>query len=475
MCALIAATAFAAAACGSDEGDGKAASASTTAGGGAAATTAQGGGDEFGPSKDNPKVINGPEGYKIDLSKCPSNWKDTDGVSDTEIKLAHSFAFSGPLAANGGISRGIDAYLKHINATEGGVAGRKFSLTIKDDAYEAARVKANTDELLESVKPLAMPAMAGTPGNLAIYDKMNEVCVPHLFVASGHPAFADPVNHPWTTNSYLLYPPEGAILAEYVAATYGKGVTVAQLVLNNDFGLSYRAGFDKKAKELGINIVKSELFETSAPTVTNEVTTLASTNADVYVIFSAGTPCSQAISSQASTSWRPKGKVISSTCTGNYLTAAEGAAADYVGAYFRKDTSDGNTYKDDPDAQKVREILKQAGHDENEFNNNYGMWWALPLVQLVKEASARPGGLSRTNLMIASQRFRYDHPLALGKPGSRIKFETNGLKDVAYTEGAQTQRWTLGPDGKGRWVQFGDVIEQNGTTTPCAWDGKTCK
>ncbi|MFN0092702.1 MAG: hypothetical protein ACKVWR_20905, partial [Acidimicrobiales bacterium] len=56
-----------AAACGSDsEGD---EAAPTSAGGGASATTAASGGataNSFGPSKDNPKIILGPEGYKID-------------------------------------------------------------------------------------------------------------------------------------------------------------------------------------------------------------------------------------------------------------------------------------------------------------------------------------------------------------------------------------------------------------------------
>ncbi|MFN0089707.1 MAG: ABC transporter substrate-binding protein, partial [Acidimicrobiales bacterium] len=421
-------------ACGSD-GDGDAA-APTTAGGGAATSAAGATSASFGPSKDNPKIILGPEGYKIDTSKCPAGWKDTEGVTDAEIKLAHTFVFSGNLAANGGISLGIKAYLEHVNATEGGIKGKKFSFTAKDDGYEPARMKSNTDELLETVRPVAMPAMAGTPGNLATYDKLNEQCMPDLLVGSGHPAFADPINHPWVTNSYLLYPPEGAILAEYIAKTFGKGTTVGAIVLNNDFGAAYRSGFEKKAKEVGISLVKAELFDATAATVTNELTTVASANADVYVIMSAGATCTQGINALATSSWKPKGKVITSTCTGNFLTAAGAAAGDFVGSYWRKDTSDGPTYANDPDALKARDILKKAGLDENEFNNNYGIWWAMPLVQIMKNAAELPGGVTKTNIMLASYSLKFDHPLNLGTGANRIKFEMNGLKDVAYTEGA---------------------------------------
>src|SRR5215216_2410742 len=38
-------------------------------------------------------TVNGPEGYKIDLSKCPTGWSNTEGLTDTEIKIGQSTAF----------------------------------------------------------------------------------------------------------------------------------------------------------------------------------------------------------------------------------------------------------------------------------------------------------------------------------------------------------------------------------------------
>jgi hypothetical protein len=36
----------------------------------------------------------------------------------------------------------------------------------------------------------------GTQSTMKTYDNINAHCVPHLFAATGHPAWGDPVNHP---------------------------------------------------------------------------------------------------------------------------------------------------------------------------------------------------------------------------------------------------------------------------------------
>ena len=42
--------------------------------------------NKWGKSADG-RTVTGPEGFTIDLSKCPAGWSDTEGLTDTSIKV----------------------------------------------------------------------------------------------------------------------------------------------------------------------------------------------------------------------------------------------------------------------------------------------------------------------------------------------------------------------------------------------------
>ena len=70
-------------------------------------------------------------------------------------------------------------------------------------------------------------------------------------------------------------------------------VKVAGLVMDNDFGLAYELGFEAYA-EGKLDIVVEYLpvrHDPAAPTVTNEVTTIAAFDPDVFISMTAGNPC----------------------------------------------------------------------------------------------------------------------------------------------------------------------------------------
>ena len=79
----------------------------------------------------------------------------------------------------------------------------RSTFTMKDDGYDAARAIPNVDELLDSEKDFAVGTLGSSP-TLKTYDKVNQRCVPQPFVMTAHPAWGDPVNHPWTTGAPQL-------------------------------------------------------------------------------------------------------------------------------------------------------------------------------------------------------------------------------------------------------------------------------
>ena len=50
-----------------------------------------------------------------------------------------------------------------------------------------------------------MLTVIGTPNNLAVWDTLNDECMPQLLNGTGAPQWGDIVNHPWTTGMQLDY------------------------------------------------------------------------------------------------------------------------------------------------------------------------------------------------------------------------------------------------------------------------------
>src|SRR4051794_23992499 len=97
--------------------------------------------NNWGKSADG-KTLTGPEGWTVDLTKCQAGWSDTEGVSDTAIKIGASISLSGTYADYANLGRAIDFLFNYYNdqglfkdASNGKT--RKVEYTMKDDGYDA--------------------------------------------------------------------------------------------------------------------------------------------------------------------------------------------------------------------------------------------------------------------------------------------------------------------------------------------------
>jgi ABC-type branched-subunit amino acid transport system substrate-binding protein len=85
------------------------------------------------------------------------------GVSDSEVLLGLSAAFSGPSRELGNrMKLGLETAFASVNAG-GGVAGRSLRLVALDDGYEGKRALANMGELLDQRGVFAVIGNVGTP------------------------------------------------------------------------------------------------------------------------------------------------------------------------------------------------------------------------------------------------------------------------------------------------------------------------
>ena len=423
---------------------------------------------EWGINDDN--VLKGPADFRIDLNDCPGDWSNTTGLLDDELRVGQTTVQSGNLAAYGNISVGWENYWNWINENEGGIGGRKLKMIIKDDGYVAAQTIEFVDELIESANIFALHGL-GSPNGLAVYDKINEECVPHLYYASGHPAWGDPVNHPWTVSNQMSYLTEAMLWGTWIKTNLADElpVKVAGLVMDNDFGLAYEKGFEFYADN-NPDVVSEYLpvrHDPAAPTLTNEVTTIAAFDPDVFISMTAGNPCLLAIQEVESSGLleRLSAAFTPSVCKAiaAYMAPAGDAANDWwvVGGGV-KDSQDPK-YSNEPFIKFVNETLEAGGLDPGISLLATGYFFAVPWTETLKIANELPGGMSRTNVMLAARNLSIWHPQLM----DGIPYELNGNADAFAIEGSDFSKFDATAQ---TWNQVGDVVDGNGLSPNCAWD-----
>ena len=422
---------------------------------------------EWGVNSDNHLI--GPTGMDIDLNECPADWDDKAGLTSDQIRFGQTTVQSGNLAAYGNLSLGMQIWFDYIDSLDV-LSGRDIEFIIKDDGYVAAQTIEYVDELIESANIHLIQGL-GSPNGLAVYDKINEECIPHPFYLSGHPAWGDPELHPWTTSYQMSYSTEAVLWGTWIKVNLADElpVKVAGLVMDNDFGLAYEMGFESYAEQ-NPDVVAEYLpvrHDPAAPTLTNEVTTIAAIAPDVFISMTAGNPCllagqeveASGLYDRLSAAFTP------SVCKGiaAYMAPA-GMAADgyWIVGGGAKDTTDSVKMKE-PFIAFARDLISDAGEDPGISLTGEGVFRGYAFTEAFRIADALPGGMSRTNLMLALRNFKIYHPGLL----DGLVTELKGNSDAYFVEGSEYSKFNA-TDQTG--VMVGDVVDANGGTPNCRWD-----
>jgi branched-chain amino acid transport system substrate-binding protein len=226
------------------------------------------------------------------------------GATDTEIKIGHTIAYSGPASAYGVIGKALAAYFTKVN-TEGGINGRKINFISYDDGYSPPKTVEQIRKLVEGDEVLFTFNTLGTPPNSAIQGYLNKKGIPQLFVATGATKWGDPKNFPWTMGFQPTYQTEGHIYAKYILETKPNG-KIAIFYQNDDYGKDYVKGLkDGLGSKAASMIVAEESYEVSEPSIDSHIVKLKSTGADVFYDVTTPKFAAQAIKKIAEMQWQP--------------------------------------------------------------------------------------------------------------------------------------------------------------------------
>ncbi len=403
----------------------------------------------------DPNIVELGGGATIDMTECPSEWDNHQGVTDSEIRFGSSLPRSGALAGFGTISDGVQLYFDHV----GPIDGRNVVMVSRDDGYVPARTLTNVEEMIDVENLLGFAGILGSPNNLAVQDLLNENCIPQLLNLTGLPEWGDPSNYPWTTGALMSYETEARIWCQHVADEFGSGATVAILSLDNDAGEAWRVAFNECAPGLELDVVDEIQHDPQADSVGADVINLAASDADVLLVASSGAFCPQAVATVASLPWEPMVLVANGCQRIALFWVPIGPLANGIRLVnTQKDLSDASL-ADDEWVQFVRGALESQGVDPDAESHALGYIFGEILHEVLLDAAEMDGGINRTNVMRAMWQMSFDSRGAIGNTPRAM----DGANDSYMVEAGRIEELVVDADGA-RYVPISDVIDYEGET-----------
>jgi branched-chain amino acid transport system substrate-binding protein len=339
------------------------------------------------------------------------------GITDDTIKLGGSYPLSGPASAYRSIEQGAQANFKYVNAN-GGVDGRKIEFVTLDDAYEPPKAVQNARRLVQEEEVFALFNTLGTANNVAIWDYTNKEEVPQLFVATGASLWgADVDAHPWTTGWQPDYVTESQVYADYLEQEK-PNAKVAVLYQNDAFGEDLLNGFKKATEGTNIEVVAEESYEVTDPTVSSQMSKLASSDADTFLNITTPKFGAQAIVAADKLGW--KVLHIINNVSASKLLVLELAGLDksqglISTAYFKDPASP--EWENDDSMMEFKDALAEHEPRANPEDPNtvYGWAAASTMVEALK-GMEEP---TRQALMDSARSLDIEVPILL--PGIDVK------------------------------------------------------
>ena len=351
------------------------------------------------------------------------------GVTDTEIKIGQTIAYSGPASAYGQLGRAETAYFKALN-DKGGINGRKINFISLDDGFLPPKAVEMTRKLVEQDEVAFMFGMLGTALNTATRPYLNQQKVPQLFIAAGSATFASGDKFPWTIGWQPTLQTEAAFYARSILASH-PGAKIGVLYQDDDFGKELLAGLKDGLAGKDSAIIATASFQATDPTVDSQLITLKGTGCDTLMLFTYAKQAAQAIRKVADLGWKPDTYLhLGSASVGATLIPA--GLDNSVGiktAGFIKDTSDPQWANDAEIAPFFDWMKKYMPDAKLEDSLNLSGWaYGQTIEQVLRQCG---DDLTRENIMRQALNLKnWRNPALL--PGSLISTSPSDYRVVEF-------------------------------------------
>lgn len=334
-----------------------------------------------------------------------SSSSSAPGVTKSSITIGSHQPLTGPAAPGySEIAPAAKAMFDYVNATKGGVHGRKINYTYEDDGYNPVTTASVVNKLVLQDHVFAILNGLGTPTHEQVVQLLNAQKVPDLFVASGCVCWNDTGKHPYTTGYQTNYAIEGRILGKYIHDNFG-GQKVAYLTQNDDFGQGGIAGLDKEIPSG--DVASRQTYEVSGLNggLSNQVSALQASGAKVVALFTIPAATAITLLTAAQLGYRPQWVASSVNADARTLIGLLGSfSKGAAGAALLNGMLTAGYLPSPSDTANPWITLFKKIHDTYDANNPfdantvYGMSVGYNFVQLLDKAGSN---LTRQSLIDA--------------------------------------------------------------------------
>jgi branched-chain amino acid transport system substrate-binding protein len=242
----------------------------------------------------------------------------TPGVSKHQIVIGGTFPYTGPAALYKTIPSAEQAYYAYVNAKYGGVYHRKIKDMTLDDQYNPGETPGLVKKLVEKDHVFAIVGSLGTAPGLATWGYLNKRHIPQVLLATGDaywgncvhracPAAGATTPRPWTLGWQPDYPGESKLYGKYILK-HKKNAKIGVLYQDDAYGKNYLNGLKNGLGSHKGEIVDAEPYNVtdSAQVVGGHVVKIASSGADVFVIFATPSAAIAALATEGQIpGWHP--------------------------------------------------------------------------------------------------------------------------------------------------------------------------
>jgi len=363
----------------------------------------------------------------------------TPGVTAKTIKLGGTFPLSGAASSYAPIPKGMQIYFSYINARRGpdkkrGVGGRQIFWKYVDDAYNPANTVQQTRALVEQDRVFALVGGLGTEPQQSVVDYLNQGRIPQLFVSTGATEFdKNYQSKPWTIGWQPDYEAEGAVYGKWLVKNL-PNAKIGVIFQNDSYGQDYLQGLKSGLGSKQSNIISSQGFDVTAPSVAAQVAALKAANPDVLCIFGTPTPTIRTYATMKALSFKPDKVIVNSvSATDTFMSAAvANAGADTVNGSlsvgYLLDPANPK-YENTAGIKLYKRLMAKYGPGLNQNNGLYlyGMAKAYDTVQLLSKLGKNP---TRPALMKAARNMNWTNPFTL----QGVKIKTGGNDQYAISQ-----------------------------------------